>query len=160
MASSIQENEKRRSTTVSSNPESFGDDTLGDNLRPLSPIPTFTQADFDEFDEYLEEVDYWDDLLPSLPSGWVPDTVSQAPTEVSQSMGSERSITSNVSPTTDNLPNKTPRHNFRPLTPTPTILQADFNLFDLLIEGWYGSRPQIPTTPLERWWGDLRHNRA
>lgn len=139
--------------------EHLPDDASHDDLRLRSAILSSTQTDFDRFDEFVEEFNIWGHPLPFLPSDATPDDAPQVTIEVSQSMGSERSITSNVSPTTENLPNKTPQDDFRPLTPMPTILQADFNLFDLLIEGWYGSRPRFQLPHWSDGWGDLGHNR-
>ena len=146
---SVQESEKPRSTVVSSNSERppksarLPDYTLGDNLRHLSPIPKFTQADFDRFDKFLMEVDLWDQHLSSLPRNWIPNTVSQATTEAAQSTLSSSTSQHHKSEIpkdivgpliTEHLADDAPEESLRSRSTILTLTQADFDKLDELVE--------------------------
>jgi hypothetical protein len=146
---SVQESEKPRSTVVSPNSERppksarLPDYTLEDNLRHLSPIPKFTQADFERFDKFLMEVDLWDQHLPSLPSNWIPNTAPQATTETAQSTLSSPTSQHHKSERpkdivgpliTEHLADDAPEESLRSRSPILTLTQADFDKLDELVE--------------------------
>lgn len=141
--SQTHEGEEPKSSFGPSTTEHSPDDEPQDDIRSRSQMLKLMQADFDELDAFLEELNVWGHRTPFLPSDWSPDDAAEATTEIFRSMESERLKSSEESSTPEEFSVDTSDEKIQPLSPTPAVSQADLDTFDLYIEGWYGSQPKF-----------------